>query len=197
MFLVYHNLTGAISRLPPLCGVLRRSCFTEQWRPGAPRRHPANPAIWKSGSPMKKSIVLWKNWEKWGKSHENYMFSGGKSFGWRVRMLQLWHFPQQKKSWTTYFETIKNDGSSHFGTHGPQTVSKDSIWNIWINTLAVTAKVRHLISQKSWWFFWVPLDTIGYPMKIMKASSLCTSQHVDWFIVSPGLNHRPWGGGGE
>ena len=26
---------------------------------------------------MKKSIVLWKNWEKWGKSHENYMFSGG------------------------------------------------------------------------------------------------------------------------
>lgn len=71
MFLVYHNLTGAISRLPPLCGVLRRSCFTEQWRPGASRRHPA---IWKSGSPTLSCGKI-------GKSGENpmkLMFSGGK-----------------------------------------------------------------------------------------------------------------------
>ena len=96
MFLVYHNLTGAISRLPPLCGVLRRSCFTEQWRPGASRRHPA---IWKSGSPTLSCGKI-------GKSGENpmkLMFSGGKIVWLKSEHVTTVTFSPTKKSWTNLF----------------------------------------------------------------------------------------------
>ena len=165
-------------------------------------RHPANPAIWKSGSPMKKSIVLWKNWEKWGKSHENYMFSGGKIVWLKSSNVTTVAFSPTKKVMDNLF-------------WDNQKWWLESFWYPWPPNRQQRLNMKYMNQYTcsdrkgtifTWFhknpggfsgYHWIPLDTIGYPMKIMKASSLCTSQHVDWFIVSPGLNHRALGGWGR